>query len=1066
MLTPHMNTNHDLTFITNEKERNLLERFKVLIKDTQFFDALVGYFYTSGFHAIYKSLEHTDKIRILIGISTDQKTFDSLQEAKEDQQEMNFSHAEVKETFSGLVTDELENSEDSREVEDGVLKFIEWLKSGKLEIKAYPSANIHAKLYVMTFADGDRDAGRVITGSSNFTRAGLIDNLEFNVELKTRADYDYALQKFNELWVNAVDVSDKYIETIEHKTWLSNAITPYQLYLKFLYEYFKEKINVDQESIFKKYLPENFLDLEYQTEAVKDAKAKLEEYGGVFIADVVGLGKTYISAMLAQQLDGRSLVIAPPVLLDKENPGSWPNVFSDFRVHADFESLGKLDKLSERGTDKYKNIFIDEAHRFRNETNFTYEKLAQVCRGKRIILVSATPLNNTPRDILGLIKLFQKSKKSTIPNIADLESFFSGLEKKLKNLDRQKDYEKYLQIVKSNAQEIRDKVLKYLMVRRTRSEIIKYFADDLSKQKLKFPDVEKPEAVLYELDDNEDEVFNTTIKLLLSKFEYSRYVPYHYYKGEKTQSDEMAQINNRRFLKILMIKRLESSFYAFNKSLERFIHSYEQFITEFDKGSVYVSKKFTNKIFEFLEDDNDIAIQKLIDEDKATKLDAKDFEPQFQSSLIKDLEVLKEISKLWESVKRDPKLLTFIKILSENEILKNNKLILFTESKETAEYLEKNLQDKFDNKILLFTGSSSALTREKVIGNFDAKARLPKDDYRILITTEILAEGVNLHRSCVVINYDIPWNPTRLIQRVGRINRVDTKFPKIYTFNFFPTKQSNNLIKLKEAAEYKIQAFIEMLGADARLLTDGEEIKSHDLFRRLTSKETLTQEGEAEDSDLKYLKVIRDLRDNQPDMFEKIKRLPKKARTARASNQKANGLLTYFRKGKIQKFYLADTSAANELDFVQAAKVLEATIETKQERFTPDFYQLLEFNKKEFQFATTDQAMELATKAGRDNASTVLRYLKSKQIKDFKGYTDEDEDYIKRLIKLLEEGGLPKQTTKTLVKELSEETNPLKILGILKTNIAEEFFQDTLAESGAKTAGPREVILSELLTAK
>ena len=157
-----MNTKHDLTFITNEKERNLLERFKVLIKDTQFFDALVGYFYTSGFHAIYKSLEHTDKIRILIGISTDQKTFDSLQEAKEEQQEISFSHAEVKETFSGLVTGELENSEDSREVEDGVIKFIEWLKSGKLEIKAYPSANIHAKLYVMTFAEA--------TG----TRAGLL----------------------------------------------------------------------------------------------------------------------------------------------------------------------------------------------------------------------------------------------------------------------------------------------------------------------------------------------------------------------------------------------------------------------------------------------------------------------------------------------------------------------------------------------------------------------------------------------------------------------------------------------------------------------------------------------------------------------------------------------------------------------------------------------------------------------------------------------------------------------------------------------------------------------------
>jgi len=147
-------------------------------------------------------------------------------------------------------------------------------------------------------------------------------------------------------------------------------------------------------------LPEDFLDLEYQAEAVKDAKSKLEEYGGGFVSDVVGLGKTYISAMLTNQLGGRSLVIAPPVLLDKNTSGSWPDVFSDFRVPADFESLGKLDDLAERGTDKYKNVFIDEAHRFRTETNITYEKLAQICRGKRVILVTATPLNNSPQDIL------------------------------------------------------------------------------------------------------------------------------------------------------------------------------------------------------------------------------------------------------------------------------------------------------------------------------------------------------------------------------------------------------------------------------------------------------------------------------------------------------------------------------------------------------------------------------------------------------------------------------------------------------------------------------------------
>jgi superfamily II DNA or RNA helicase len=143
--------------------------------------------------------------------------------------------------------------------------------------------------------------------------------------------------------------------------------------------------------VFVKYLPPEFKKLEYQEQAVLNAKKIILEYGGVFISDVVGLGKTYISAMLAGQLDGRTLVIAPPVLLEKSNPGSWYNVFSDFKVPAAFESLGKLDDLLDRGVDKYTNVIIDEAHRFRTESNITFEKLAEICRGKRVILVTATP---------------------------------------------------------------------------------------------------------------------------------------------------------------------------------------------------------------------------------------------------------------------------------------------------------------------------------------------------------------------------------------------------------------------------------------------------------------------------------------------------------------------------------------------------------------------------------------------------------------------------------------------------------------------------------------------------
>ncbi|MDP1760211.1 MAG: phospholipase D-like domain-containing protein, partial [Candidatus Woesebacteria bacterium] len=619
--------NSDLTFITNEKGQDLKERFEVLIKDTKFFDCLVGYFYASGFHAIYKSLESTEKVRILIGISTNPQTYDMMQKAKPSEQSaLQFSSAETKEMLGEIVEIEMENAEDSEKTEDGIYTFIDWIRTGKLEIRAYPSEKIHAKVYIMTFGEGDRDKGRGITGSSNFTQAGLMDNLEFNVELKNRADYEFALAKFEELWKDSVDVSQKYVETIRTKTWLNDTITPYELYLKFLYEYFKDDLSQHDE-MFLKYLPSEFKKLEYQEQAVLNAKKILDEYGGVFISDVVGLGKTYISAMLGGQLinEGRILVIAPPVLLDKTNPGSWPNVFRDFNVPATFRSIGELEKIVKDGVEQYSHVFVDEAHRFRTENNATYESLAEICRGKKVILVTATPYNNSPKDILSQIKLFQKARKSTIPNLPDLEQFFASLERKLKNLDRQSNYADYINIVKENAKEIREKVLKYLMVRRTRTEITKYFAEDLASQKLRFPDIEKPEAVFYELNDEEDVVFTKTIELIAKKFKYARYTPILYYKGEVSQPEELAQRNMGKFMKILLIKRLESSFHAFRSSLGRFIHSYESFISEVDNGNVYVSKKYTNKIFELLADDNDDAVEVLICEGKAERLPSKDF---------------------------------------------------------------------------------------------------------------------------------------------------------------------------------------------------------------------------------------------------------------------------------------------------------------------------------------------------------------------------------------------------------------------------------------------------------
>ncbi len=1061
----------DLTFITNEPGNILSERFGVLLRDsTRYFDCMVGYFFISGFYKLYPFLEKVEKIRILVGLQTDPKAYDLIQQAKE-RGELDFqSHALTKEQVSKEILSEFETSGDSADIETGVHKFVEWLGSGKLEIKAYPSRNLHAKVYILTFAEGDRDKGRVITGSSNLTQSGLEGNLEFNVELKNRSDYDFAIDKFKELWDIAVDVSKPCQEVITKKSPYAQ-FTPYELYLKFLYEYFRDELSHPSEPD-DMYVPAGFKKLQYQEEAVITARKVLDEYGGCFLADVVGLGKTYMAALLAQQLEGRSLVIAPPHLLDENNRGSWPNVFREFGVRGfKCESVGKLEDLVESDLSLYSNIFIDESHRFRRETTQGYEMLAQICRGKRVILVSATPLNNSPYDILSQVKLFQNGKKSTIPNLRNLEAFFARLDKNLQGLDRQTDREHYFQAVQANAKATRERVLKYLMIRRTRTEVERYYGEDMQKQGLRFPQVQDPVPLFYKFSRQEDEIFDETIRLLASEFKYARYKPLTYYTGRRPEQELQGQRNLATFMKILMVKRLESSFYAFRLTLERFIHSYECVIDEFQKGNVYISKKHIGKIFEALDADNQEAIECLLEEDKAERLDAGRFKADFSPDLQNDLAILRRIQKLWAKVKRDPKWESFREEL-ERPALKKGKLIIFTESQETATYLAEQIKKEVEPKTLLYTGQASEQAHKAVIANFDANAFHRCDDYRILVSTEVLSEGVNLHRSNIVINYDIPWNPTRLIQRVGRVNRVNTEFDTIHTYNFFPTEESNDLIKLKEAAEAKIRAFIEMLGADARLLTEGEEIKSHDLFARLNSRKTITGEDEEEESELEYLTEIRAVRDQNPNLFARIKRLPKRARSTRQlapdrAVEQFPSLLTFFRQGRLDKFYLARLGASDpiELDFMAAAKILCAAATEERQTIAPDFYALLEKNKAIF-VADTSHAQDDAVikRTGSANDAYILKRLKAREIRRYQGFTEDDEDYIKQVMQLLADGALPKRTAKKIADALKDKvTDPLKALDVLRRNIPAPFFQPTRAQQTAQALSPRQVILSSYL---
>lgn len=970
------------------------------------------------------------------------------------------SNKEAKKQYSEEVSGDIELSEDNEDVEIGIKKFIEFIKIGKLEIRVYPYHPIHAKVYIMRKnQEKSDDFGKVITGSSNFSRSGLINQLEFNVELKDSRDVKFALDKFEELWKSSIDVTDDYIEKAEN-SWIREDITLYELFLKCLYEYFKEEINQDKVDTKSLGLPPGFMKLQYQLHAVIRAEKILETYNGVFISDVVGLGKTYICAMLAKRLRGRKLIICPPVLKD-----NWERVLWEFDVAAKVESLGKLDSILNMDENSYDYVFIDEAHRFRNEDNETYTKLHQICSGKKVILISATPQNNYITDIANQIYLFQNRRNSNIiPNQKDLEGFFKKLEKKLKKYD--KGTVEYSKISKEVSTEIREKILNHIMVRRTRKEIIKYYDKDLEAQGLTFPILETPQKIIYEFDEELDDVFNKTLDTI-KVLSYSRYKTLTYLKEVPNEYKTLltGQQNMGRFMKGILLKRIESSFYAFNKTLDRFIESYNNFIEMYKSGTVYISKKYN--IYDLINNGEDDKLDIIVNKEEAFKFKSNEFNNTLIEDLEYDLSNLRRIKRMWNPIKRDPKLNNIIENLRNNKLLKNSKILIFTESKETAEYLKENIDKYFKNQTILFTGGSKNRDREIIQNSFnpDIPKSVQKNDFRILVTTDILSEGISLHRANVIINYDLPWNPTRIMQRVGRINRVGTKHENIYVFNFFPTTQVGEHMSLEENITSKIQAFHNTLGEDFKYLSEDEEVNNYGIFGKilydkLNSKESLEEDFE-EDSTLKYLKIIRDLRDDNQDLFVKIKNYPKKIRSAKYLDKE--GTLTFFRKGNIKRFFISNDVSSKELTFLEAIKKIETDKIEKNYNISKDYYKNLEKNKKKFIKVLQEESIDISPirKEGKSHDKKILDYLKA--LKKYPKFTEIEVKKIYKLMDLFENGVIPFSINKDIVKNIKKINDPIEIFNTIWNSIPSTYMKTLKMEEDLQEYNTEVVLSIDLL---
>lgn len=935
-------------FFTNEKENTLLEKIEGVFKyrKVHFFDALVGYFRASGYFRIRKFIQQTPKIRILVGINVDKLTYQANRQGLL----FNPSEEKTQEEFFDEIKRNIQEAKYDKEVEDGMYQFIEDIMTGRITMRIHPKQNIHAKIYIFREeVYHPHGYGSVITGSSNLTEAGLEKNFEFNVELRYDDDIQFATETFEKLWAESVEIDISHIEKIKRESYLNPDFTPYEVYLKFLLEYFGKSIDFDPNSVSD--LPNGYKKLSYQIDAVNDGYAKMMKHNGFFLSDVVGLGKTVVSALIAKKFffsngfpayRSHTLIIVPPAMQT-----SWEATLSEFKLD-NFKVItnGSLHKI--QNPELYDLIIVDEAHKFRSDTASMYTELQKLCKtqakhydgslhDKKVILVSATPLNNKPEDIANLVYLFQDSKDSTLEE-GNLQKFFREQIDRYNKLKKQKNISLIAEEIKAIYERIRVKVVEPLTVRRTRTDLMENdaYKQDLLKQGIQFPEVKAPCKIYYQLDDRLDDLYDKTIMYLSDQnngLQYYRYQAIKYLKPDKKnkyKKADMISVQLAKIMKTLLVKRIDSSFYAFKQSLKRYYNANQIMLNMFEKGTIYIAPNL--KVNELLSEDKEEDLIKLIEEARDTDSTIEictpnDFVEGFKDGIEADNKILKELVKLWDEVDSDPKLDIFIDYLKtrlfDKEINQEGKLVIFSESKETTKYLSDSLRENGFDHILTVQSDNRDTQMPILLTNFDANYKgEKKNDFNIVISTEVLAEGVNLHRANVIVNYDTPWNSTRLMQRIGRVNRIGSSAKAIYIFNFFPTSKVNNDIELEKKAKMKLFAFHAALGEDSQIYSTDETPESFGLFDKNIDEER--------DEKLRYLMWLRQLKAENPDLIKHINKLPLRARVGRKSKLLPGSTIVFIRNKRRDAFtFIRANGDVEDLTFLEAAKEFEARIDEK-----------------------------------------------------------------------------------------------------------------------------------------
>ena len=1015
-----------MAFITNQEKEGattLKKRLAELTTHAENLDMLVGFFYFSGVKVMAEAFRDRPNMtmRVLVGMEADLHRGELVEISHSSKGASNETiKARFLESLKKAVGSEFA---DRQSFHERLVIFIALLESGRLDLRKTRDPN-HAKLYIFELDETQVGNKKYwITGSSNFSEPGLMRRNELNVQIGDFGSRE--VQKyFDELWDESVPLAateeDKNaIIRILKEASVAADITPFEAYFLVLQNYIEHQQTKLKELRIDNILHEaGFTKYRYQVDAVAQACARLEAYGGIIIADIVGLGKSIIGGLIGALRAKRGLIICPPGLMGdpKGDAGGWYEYRDKFKLHGwEIWSRGKLDDLEDKlkHDNAFDMVIVDEAHNFRNERTEDYERLANICFGKEVVLLTATPYNNRPGDLLALLRLFSSMKKSPFVVGGDLELKFNAFIARFNSIAQLRRILAYRKKHPEEARELHQKIVQLLfasgieplrcdygndekktaaeierasrklsaqirqimekiVIRRNRLDLLsdpdyKDEIDSLSK-------VQDPKEQFFELTDEQDAFYDRVVNDYFGEkgvFHGAIYHPQAYLKSR--EGTDEAQENLYHMLLSSLVQRFESSFGAFRKSIERVKGSLEISLAFVEKMHVFLySRRAMEKIL--LLDTNEEREEAMIaaileQQEKYEKKGVKtknaisynitggDFNgKEFVEHIREDIALLEKILGEIRELKlesNDPKAARLVSVIQNVLAGKHpditaesgspkRKVLVFSTFADTIRHIGALLEKEFPGRVLVVTGDNFGQNRAFTVKrNFDASFGEQADEFDILLATDKLSEGFNLNRAGVVVNYDIPWNPTRVIQRVGRINRIGKKvFENLYIFNFFPTKKGNEIVANRQIAEAKMFAIHKILGEDSKMFSIGEEPKAAGLYQKLSHFGEEEEIGFYTSAKKKYLAARLFLEGHHPETFGRIKRFPNNVKTAWEGEPRETILLRRSGPGFFALAYRQETGQIEEISLEDAIGRLECEWETPRVAFSREFWRL------------------------------------------------------------------------------------------------------------------------------